>query len=58
MKKPIRFSLLAFMVVVTLASVYMGLAKLFGIQSVTLGVVGISATIMLGFAIRIFFFDR
>jgi len=58
MKKPIRCSLLALLIFLTLASVYAALAKLFGVQMISLGLIALSVIAVLGVTIRVFFFDR
>ena len=58
MNKPIRFSLFALLFAFLLTSAFMAASKAFGIKLTSIGVIAVCATISLGLAARVFFFNR
>lgn len=57
MKQP-HFSLLLLLGAFSLASIFMACSKIIGVNATSVGLIAICSVVVLGFAVRIFFFDR
>jgi len=47
-KKPVRFSLSALLIFITMVSIYLALVELLGVRPVSIGLVGLCAIVVLG----------